>query len=94
MRLEERTVQFGDSRIYGSIRSSTDRTLFFVASKRDETAMVELLVFLEQTLTEDEWALLKAYFLDGIPLDELAAQMGITPNNLRVEIPADHGAAQ
>lgn len=72
--------------VQSKMEQSADQTLFFVTSKRDETAMVELLMFLEQTLTEDEWALLKAYFLDGIPLEELAAQMGITPNNLRVKI--------
>ena len=72
-----------------TMEQSADRTLFFVTSKRDETAMVELLMFLEQTLAEDEWALLKAYFLDGIPLDELAAQMGITPNHLRVKLAED-----
>lgn len=63
-----------------------DRTLFCIMSKQNETSMRELLIALEQVLTDEEWALLKACFLDGIPLEELAAQMGVTTNNLRVRI--------
>jgi len=68
------------------MEQSAESTLFSITSKHDEASLRELLMTLEQVLTDDEWVLLKARFLEGIPLEELAAQMGITTNNLRVKI--------
>ena len=72
--------------VQSQMEQSADRTLFLVTSKQDDTTLRELMITLEQELTEDEWALLKARFLEGIPLEELAEQRGVTPNYLRVKI--------
>lgn len=46
----------------------------------------DLLMSLEQTLREEDYALLKAYYIDERPIEEICANTGMTSNALRVRI--------
>ena len=48
--------------------------------------MSELELVAKESLTEEEWELLKKYHIIGYTVEELADEFGITPNNMRVRI--------
>ena len=48
--------------------------------------MSELELVAKESLTEEEWELLKRYHIIGYTVEELADELGITPNNMRVRI--------
>lgn len=65
---------------------SADRSLFFVSSQEPETNEREIMIQMEQCMTAEEWELLRAYSLEGVPVEELAQRTGMTVNALRVRI--------
>ena len=48
--------------------------------------MTELELVAKESLTEEEWELLKKYHIIGYTIEELAEESGITANNMRVRI--------
>lgn len=68
------------------LNACAQRSLFFVEAAEDETKLSDLMVTLEQSLTEDEWTLLRQYCLENRPIEEIAEKRGMTANALRVRI--------
>ena len=48
--------------------------------------MTELEASALKTVDENEWDLVKKYYSQGYPIDDLAEAEGITPNNMRVRL--------
>ena len=46
----------------------------------------DMITSLEQLLSKEDYALLKAYYIDEKPIDEICADTNLTPNALRVRI--------
>lgn len=65
---------------------STDRSIYAVDRQESETDVLLWLLMLEQTLSPEEWDLLRKYCLGGIPLGQLAAESGVSVNCLKVKI--------
>lgn len=66
--------------------NSADRSVYAVERQESETDTLLWLVLLEQTLSPDEWELMRKYCLEGISLDKLAAEIGVPANRLKVKI--------
>lgn len=45
-----------------------------------------MIISLQQTLSPEDYALVKAYYIDEKPIDEICADTNLTPNALRVRI--------
>ncbi len=72
--------------IQHQLDNSAERSVYAVERQESETDALLWLLLLEQTLTPEEWEVLRKYCLEGVPLDELAAELGIPPNRLKVKI--------
>lgn len=72
--------------IQNKLDNSAVRSVYAVEREESETDALIWLLVLEQTLTPEEWELLRKYSLENIPLHELAAVHGIPPNRLKVKI--------
>lgn len=72
--------------IQQKLDQSADRSVY--AIERDESEIDSLLwlLFLEQVLSEKEWELMRKYCLLKIPLEEIAAEMGVSVSKLKVQI--------
>lgn len=81
-RSDEKQRQFAQEKL----NASAQRSLFFVHSAMDETALSDLVMTLEQSLPPEDWRLLRVYCLEQRPVEELAAAYDMTPNALRVRI--------
>ena len=66
--------------------SSADRSVYAVEWAESESDTVIWLVMLEQSLSTEEWEIMKKYCLEDIPLEKLAAELGVPPNRLKVRI--------
>jgi len=66
--------------------SSADRSVYAVERAESESDTVIWLVMLEQSLSTEEWEIMKKYCLEDIPLEKLAAELGVPPNRLKVRI--------
>lgn len=51
-----------------------------------EFKMSELELSALETMREGDWDLLKKYYIEGFPIEELARSQGVTPNNMRVRL--------
>lgn len=65
---------------------SSERTVYAVEREDSETDVLLWLLMLEQALSPKDWEIMKKYCLKGVPLDDLAAQMNVPPNRLKVKI--------
>ena len=65
---------------------SSERTVYAVEREDSETDVLLWLLLLEQSLSPEDWEIMKKYCLKGVPLDDLAAEMGVPPNRLKVKI--------
>lgn len=72
--------------IQHKLDNSADRSVYAVEREESETDALLWLLLLEQTLSPEEWEVLRKYCLEGMPLDELAAELGVPPNRLKVKI--------
>ena len=72
--------------IQHKLDSSADRSVYAVEREESETDILLWLLLLEQTLSPDEWEIMRKYCLDGIPLDKLATELGVPANRLKVKI--------
>lgn len=55
-------------------------------AEADSFPLSNLLISLEQTLSKEDYELIRAYYVDERPLEEICARTGLTPNALRVRI--------
>lgn len=72
--------------IQNKLDNSADRSVYAVEREESETDALIWLLVLEQTLSAEEWELLRKYCLDNIPLHELAAMHSMPPNRLKVKM--------
>ena len=72
MRARHKEQLFGDLSLHGG--------------ETEPTKQSDVLISLEQTLSKEDYALLKAYYIDERPIDEISSAYGMTPNALRVRI--------
>ncbi len=63
-----------------------DEAVDVAVSEEISHEMSELELIAEDSLTKEEWIMVKKYFLIGYTAEELAKEMGITTNNLRVRL--------
>ncbi len=72
--------------IQQKLDNSADRSVYAVERQESETDILLWLLLLEQSLSPDEWELMRKYCLEGIPLDKLATELGVPANRLKVKI--------
>jgi len=61
-------------------------TLDLHADHEDAISEINTIVSLEQMLKPEEYALLKAYYIEKRPTEEICRDAGVTPNLLRVRM--------
>lgn len=66
--------------------SSADRSVYALEREESETDVLLWLLLLEQSLSPEEWEIMRRYCLEGVPLDTLAAELAVPPNRLKVRI--------
>lgn len=81
-RHSEKERRYADRNLDGG----AEGTLFFAASRVTGLDEVEDVLQFEQCLSTEEWALLRAYALEGIPVQELAARCHMSVSAVRVRI--------
>ena len=72
--------------IQQKLDNSADRSVYAVERQESETEALLWLLLLEQSLTPEEWEIMRRYCLEGVPLEILAAEIGVPPNRLKVRI--------
>ncbi len=72
--------------IQHKLDNSADRSIYAVERKESETDILLWLLLMEQTLSNEDWQIMRRYCLEGIPLDELAAELAVPPNRLKIKI--------
>ena len=72
--------------IQHKLDNSTDRSVYAVERQESETDILLWMLMLEQSLSPEEWEILRRHCLEGIPIDTLAAELGVPPNRLKVRI--------
>ena len=72
--------------IQHKLDNSADRSVYAVEREESEIDVLLWFLLLEQTLSPEDWELMRRYCLEGIPLDKLAAELGVPPNRLKVKI--------
>lgn len=72
--------------IQRKLDNSADRSAYAVERQESETDVLLWLLVLEQNLLSDEWELMRKYCLEGVPIDSLAAESGMSANRLKVRI--------
>ena len=77
--LEQRFIQ-------NKLDNSAERSVYAVERAESETDALLWLLLLEQTLSPDEWELLRKYSLEGVPIEELATEMNVSVDRLYVRI--------
>ena len=66
--------------------NSADRSVYAVERAESEIDELLWLVLLEQSLSPEEWEIMRKYCLEGMSLEDLAAELGMPPNRLKVRI--------
>lgn len=66
--------------------NSADRSVYAVEREESETDALLWLLLLEQSLSQEDWPIMRKYCLEGVPLDDIAAEMGVPPGRLKVKI--------
>lgn len=77
--LEQRFIQ-------NKLDNSAERSVYAVERAESETDALLWLLLLEQTLSPEEWELLRKYSLEGVPIEELATEMNVSVDRLYVRI--------
>ena len=65
---------------------SADRSVYSVEREDTPTELALWLMLMEQTLSQPEWELMHKYCVEGVPIEALAAEMGVPINRLKVKI--------
>lgn len=66
--------------------NSADRSVYAVEREESETDALLWLLLLEQSLSQEDWQIMRKYCIEGIPLEEIAAKMDVPPGRLKVKI--------
>lgn len=61
-------------------------SLFLLDSVEDETRASDMRMTIERALPPEDWELLRKYCLEERSIEEIAEEIGMTPNALRVRI--------
>ena len=72
--------------IQHKLDKSADRTVYAVERQDAETDILLWCLLLEQILSQEDWELMRKYCLLGVPIEEIAAEMGVSVNRLKVKI--------
>jgi RNA polymerase sigma factor (sigma-70 family) len=72
--------------IQHKLDNSADRSVYAVERQESETDILLWMLMLEQSLSPDEWELLRKYCLEGVPIESLAAELDVPVNRLKVKI--------
>lgn len=72
--------------IQHKLDNSADRSVYAVERQDSETDILLWMLMLEQSLSPDEWELLRKYCLEGVPIESLAAELDVPVNRLKVKI--------
>ena len=72
--------------IQQKLDNSADHSVYAVERQESETDILLWMLMLEQSLSPDEWELLRKYCLEGIPIEALAAELDVPINRLKVKI--------
>ncbi len=72
--------------IQDKMDKNTDRSVYAVERQESETGALLWLMLLEQSLSPEEWELLRKHALEGIPIESLAREMNVSTNRLYVRI--------
>lgn len=81
-----RETEKGQRIVRAKLDNSVDRSVSAFERQESETAALELLITLEQTLSAEDWELLRLYCLEKVPIEELSANLKIPISTLRVRI--------
>lgn len=76
----------GQRLVRAKLDHSADRSVLSFERQESETEALELLLALEQTLSPEDWNILRLYCLEKVPIDELSAKLNLPINTLRVRI--------
>lgn len=82
----KRDVSLEQRFIQNKLDNSADRSVYTVEREESETDALLWFLLLEQTLSTEEWELLRKYALEGVPIEELAKEMNVSANRLYVRI--------
>ncbi|MBQ8554813.1 MAG: sigma-70 family RNA polymerase sigma factor [Clostridia bacterium] len=63
-----------------------DRSLFLFNAENDQTDVSDLEMTLEQSLSKEDWLLLKEYYIEKTPVKEIARRMYMSENAVRVRV--------
>ena len=63
-----------------------DTSVYAVERTESETGLLLWLILLEQTLSPQEWEIMRKYCIEGVPIETLAAELGIPVSRLKVKI--------
>ena len=72
--------------IQHKLDNSADRSVYAVERQESETDILLWMLMLEQSLSPDEWELIRKYCLEGVPIESLAAELDVPVNRLKVKI--------
>lgn len=76
---EQRFIQY-------KLDNSADRSVYAVEREETETDALLWLLMMEQTLSPEDWNIMHKYCITGIPLTDLASELGMPVNRLKVKI--------
>ena len=85
----DRIVREGEKEqrfVRDKLDKSADRTVYAVERQDAETDILLWCLLLEQILSQEDWELMRKYCLLGVPIEEIAAEMGVPVNRLKVKI--------
>lgn len=85
----DRIVREGEKEqrfVRDKLDKNADRTIYAVERQEAETDILLWCLLLEQILSQEDWELMRKYCLLGIPIEEIAAEMGVPVNRLKVKI--------
>ena len=83
---QHRTRQKQQRLIRQRMDNSPVRSVYAVEMQSGAIEEKEMCMLIEQTLTPEEWTLLQQYIARNVSIEELAAQRGMTPDALRVQM--------
>ena len=79
-------VCMNHSSTYARHNEQLFETLDLHADQEDAISEIDTTISLEQMLKPEEYSLLKAYYIDRRPTEEICRETGFTPNLLRVRM--------
>lgn len=72
--------------IQHKLDNSADRSVYAVERQESDADILLWVLLLEQTLSPAEWELMRKHCIEGVPLSQLAAELCVPVNRLKVKI--------